>query len=1031
VPDDTFVFNGIDGATGEYLVPPLSPAELARLAQGEVIDPAHLAELKARHRRDTEPSYAPLEGIDPRELGQTGWGVVFAHNADPGVRDALKELLEHRKGQAARTRESYYKEYTGASGYRAGDPNESKRTFLARGGAAAGMPADPEKVPYYLLLVGDPATIPYRFQYQLDVEYAVGRLWFEKAGKPDLDAFARYARSVVEAEAGKLSLPRRAVFVGVQNPDDRSTRLSATDLISPLAEKLRPERGDWAFRTLPPEQATKAGLAGVLGGPQTPALLFTASHGMGFPEGDARQLPHQGALLCQDWPGPEQWARAIPPDFYFAGDDVPDTAGLLGLLAFHFACYGAGTPALDDFAHTKLLQVRPTLAARPFVAALPQRLLGHPKGGALAVVGHVERAWSCSFHGGPTLGRQLQVFESLFRRLLDGHPVGSALEYFNQFYAALSSSLSEELADVRYGKTPDALGLSSLWTANNDARNYVVLGDPAVRLAAAAAPDAPATRPVIRVASRTAAPFPGPGPGTQPMNPPSSPPPLTPPSTPVPPAGRMERRRRLVEELQGRTLDQAYLRPDIRADLEAEAADPDPDSLITQEQLDQLRELLNGQRQAESFAAAGPVAYGFWRPDRQAVIVPGFLGSELSDTAYRGVGLIWISPLIALFDRLSMLQLARYDGGDRDLLPGVQIEATAPLPAVYDLLRLSLRLNGYAVSVHPVDWRKHVDVSADALVARLRFLSGFGQPIHLIAHSQGALAARRALQKLNEAGEKGVLDLVKHFVLLGPANFGTFSAAFAIAGSHETLDLFRRYAVSPGQGFGRVLGSMTGLYQMLPWDADRVPWLKENALGSAAFWQPAPYIDADRLERFFGWGRGIDTAFANSRTTVILGDNNGKATAAGASFSDDKLLPAAALAGDGTVTHSCSVLPGTATYLAPGTEHWRLPMYRSVINAVLALLNDTAPGLAKVSSEPADHLAPLPAVFALPTLEAPAGAPASAGRTVAAALAPVPAALRGAADLAALEQVLRTAAAVAAGTGTTVRVTLEAEPPRR
>jgi hypothetical protein len=486
--------------------------------------------------------------------------------------------------------------------------------------------------------------------------------------------------------------------------------------------------------------------------------------------------------------------------------------------------------------------------------------------------------------------------------------------------------------------------------------------------------------------------------------------------------GRRARRQRLVEELQGRNLEQAYLRPDIRRDLEAEAADPDPDSLITQEQLDHLRELMGRQQQAESFAGGGVVAFSLWRPDQQAVIVPGFLGSELSDQAPRGVGLIWISPAIALFDRLSMLQLALYDGGDRDLLPGVQIEATAPLPAVYDLLRLALRLSGYAVTVHPVDWRKDLDLSASALVTRLRALAGTGQPIHLLAHSQGALVARRALQRLHEAGEAGVLDLVKHLVLLAPANFGTFSAAFAIGGSHETLEVLRRYAVSPGQGFARVLGSMTGLYQLLPWDADRVPWLRDNPLGTPEFWAPAPYLDADRLGRFFGWGRQIDTGFLAGRTTVILGDNNGQPTAAGAAFSNGKLLPSEALDGDGTVPHSCSVLPGSTTYLAPGTEHSRVPLYRNVINAVLALLSDTAPSLAQVSSEPADHLATRPAIFALPPLPVPAA--------VAAGLSFAPAPPSGPADLAALEQVLRTAASVAKGTGTTVRITIEAEPPK-
>ena len=112
---------------------------------------------------------------------------------------------------------------------------------------------------------------------------------------------------------------------------------------------------------------------------------------MGFPKKDARQLRHQETLLCQDWPGLEEWHQAIPPEFYFAADDVGDDARLLGLIAFHFVCYGAGTPRLDDFAHRAFN--RPTdIAPYAFVANLPRGLLGRPKGGTLAVIGHVERA---------------------------------------------------------------------------------------------------------------------------------------------------------------------------------------------------------------------------------------------------------------------------------------------------------------------------------------------------------------------------------------------------------------------------------------------------------------------------------------------------------------------------------------------------------------------------------------------------------------------------------------------------------------
>jgi hypothetical protein len=165
---------------------------------------------------------------------------------------------------------------------------------------------------------------------------------------------------------------------------------------------------------------------------------------------------------------------------YFGGDDLASDANLLGLIAFFQASYGAGTPSSDAFA-LRGSGVETPIAPDPFLARLPIRMLGHPRGGALAVVGLVERAWGYSISW-PGVDRQTSVFGSTLARLCLGHPVGSACEYLKQHHAELATQLSSMLEDLRYGGQADAMELAAMWTASNDARNYAIIGDPAVRL---------------------------------------------------------------------------------------------------------------------------------------------------------------------------------------------------------------------------------------------------------------------------------------------------------------------------------------------------------------------------------------------------------------------------------------------------------------------------------------------------------------------------------------------------------------------
>jgi hypothetical protein len=436
-----------------------------------------LGELQAKKAREEGPGLAaPVrEGVDPTRLDQTGWAAVFPAKMEPqrkaAIEDALKPLFDLRREQAG----DLFRVFDGGAGYR---PGERKDQFCQRQQPEIrAIPADEREMPFYVLLVGSPEEIPYEFQFQLDVIRGVGRLDFGD----DLDAYARYAQSVVLAESGQVKLPRRASFFGVANPGDKATQLSARWLVQPLYDGLRTGeialQDPWQVEAFVGQEATKSHLGRLLGGDRTPAFLFTASHGMAYPLDHPReQLAYQGALVCQEWAGPRS---RISPDHFFAGQDLSSDANLTGLMAMFFACYGAGTPRMDAFAK-QAFKARTQIAPHAFVGALPNRLLSQ---GALAVIGHVERAWGYSFVS-PGGNLDNQTFADALKRLLNGDPLGLATDQtFNLRYASKSSDLSQVLEELEF--TPDYVteyDLAHMWTASNDARNYVVLGDPAARL---------------------------------------------------------------------------------------------------------------------------------------------------------------------------------------------------------------------------------------------------------------------------------------------------------------------------------------------------------------------------------------------------------------------------------------------------------------------------------------------------------------------------------------------------------------------
>jgi hypothetical protein len=437
-----------------------------------------------------------------------------------------------------------------------------------------------------------------------------------------------------------------------------------------------------------------------------------------------------------------------------------------------------------------------------------------------------------------------------------------------------------------------------------------------------------------------------------------------------------ERRQRIIAGLQGRSLEQAIADNGLWRDIQEEAASPDPDRLVPPD-------LIRVVEEARVLRVREPHLSLFFSTD-DVIIVPGFMGSALLDVA-GGNGLIWINPRLVLCpDELLLLKLGPYDPRqpDRDEVPSVVIRAEGAVPLIYAGLQFDLEVRRYSTQIFGVDWRKELEESARALAALVRDrASRRFRPLHLVAHSQGSLVARRALQLL---GADLSRQLVKNLVLLGPASGGTLAAALAIAGTHETIEAIRRFGIRIPPGIAKVFQSMTGLYQLLPWRTEpvdrgdgtaRLPedapldWLRQNlpTLRTPQFWKTG--VDPERLASRFCWGKSIDTSFFNDRTTIILGD---RPTVGGVKFEGDRLVEDERFRtpGDGTVPDAWARLPGVnRVYRARSAAHMMLPLSLAVIAAVRDVLAGRA---ARVEPVPLGAAAPAIPVLAEPKEAEPA-----------------------------------------------------------
>lgn len=470
--DETILSStGIDAETGDY---GLSAAvdELYELIEAE-LEVGDTGDEVLRRERGT---LGPPATVEPDDLSDARWGIIWPPDPlTPAEKDhqrAVQDLIDHRRAQMGGVEPQQFRLQA----------DWDFLDFLWDNNVEPGS-MQPTKVPYYLLIVGSPERVGWEFQQKLDAEYAVGRLWFDDVADCEsyVDHLLRYEDALRTPATG-----REALFVGALHPDDGPTQRSANNLVQPLHKWVHDNKKlDFATSLLlggeAGHQASKRHVLQRLRGRSLddtgqappPTLLFTAGHGVEFKQPTDRQPANQGALLFQDWPGP----FTVPvAGHYLAGSDVADDAALelAGMLAFCFACFSAGTPVKQDWVKPTLLRSPATIADAPFVARLPQELLAK---GMLAFIGHVSRAWAYSFLGTQGIGPQDVTFQSTVYQLLRGQPVGHATDDLNRRTLHLTDQLETQM------ERDDPKGdIVTTWTARNDCRGYVVLGDPAARI---------------------------------------------------------------------------------------------------------------------------------------------------------------------------------------------------------------------------------------------------------------------------------------------------------------------------------------------------------------------------------------------------------------------------------------------------------------------------------------------------------------------------------------------------------------------
>lgn len=324
--------------------------------------------------------------------------------------------------------------------------------------------------------------------------------------------------------------------------------------------------------------------------------------------------------------------------------------------------------------------------------------------------------------------------------------------------------------------------------------------------------------------------------------------------------------------------------------------------------------------------------------------VPGLLGTELVTAEDSVDQLLWVNLARIASCELFKMTLAAdgtSPGGDE----GENCYPRHPLPEYFklieDIMRTSLRGDGYYLNPFGFDFRKSMIQSGHELANRVRAITPVQDPSTIVAYSQGGIVTRIAWADLVRTNEQ---SLVRRIITIGTPHHGSYGTPVIWSADDAQLDNLwwaknlstlvpKRLTVFFGPRFRTtdeiisIISSWPAMYELLPvlspnYDADDP---HRSDIYNAANWPPARHVSQAWLDHASNVFQPI-LASPNSRPpghvlTTVIGTGTPTPTAL---LSKQLIGKKGAFLvtnnGDGRVDASEASLPGAKEYYGPAVH---------------------------------------------------------------------------------------------------------------